>query len=858
MLPESAARSTDSGATQAPGDADREPAGGSKSGATLQGVPTLDRLKPGPPKPFAPTDRHAASPDNSRSNEDYDTDSDSVDEPPDSDVSEANLETQSEADAPNDADDRHEVDSDDGADAERSDENDSSPPHVEDPGAELGRSDSAVDKLRRERRQAYGPVEKVEKAASSEVDSDEETPSDHSTEDAPATRTEDGTESALPAPDQLKTSMDRMSAPPEAVKSSADGANPDVGRTELENQFGYESIVEHEDLIRIRSTLPDARFDLRIDDMIYTEIEAERLASLIIGGDILVVDAISTGNDDWAPLSKHPALAELRRHSADSVQDVLGPEDEDEAAEDPPAPTDEKDDPERIEDSDDTPERRDDPSDPPEDSRSGALATIAISVAILGLAAVAVIWMGERSENTDGNSKSPGAAGAGSTQSGADESNTNQPGANAESEADEAATEPSVGVTNALASARRTLHRATEFDPTDADLQRRTAEYLESEGEHRRASKIYDRLWQEEQHDRSFVDHYLNLLLQGGRYSQVRRTALDAIQAFDETDRYESIYETSIDEDPRLDDYTYTDLGEQSDVTAARPADEIDFRGYALTGPSGDIEYLFAPDGIDEESWRDRVAAWRLCELVACGFELPRTRPASVERSELEALLAAGSEESETRLSELDWSTTENGSERVRGALRDWPGEVKRWPIEQHDVWRNWLSIHEDPQWDRTVKEALAGLEKSERDAFALGTIDHWTVRRLTAQLSGILTFDYLTNNWDRFRPESEDFGAANHVTSRSFVTIRTDTAFQERGSRRVEGRFNWTDRFSRDQLLSLKMLNKRRARSVLYPDLSGSERQKFFIFWRQRKRILNRVDHLSGRHGRDAVLFFE
>lgn len=855
MLPESATRSKDAGTAQPRGDADREPTGGSKSGATLQGVPTLDRLKPGPPKPFSPTDRHAAPPDKPRSNEDYDTDSDSVDEPPDSDVSEANLETQSEADAPNDADDRHEADSNDGAEAEPSDENDSSPPPIEDSGAELGRSDSAVDKLRRERRQAYGPVEKVEKAASSEADSDEDAPADDSTEDAPTTKSDDGTESTLPAPDQLKTSMDRMSAPPEAVKTSADGANPDVGRTELENQFGYESIVEHEDLIRIRSTLPDAQFDLRIDDKIYTEIEAERLASLIIGGDILVVDAISTGNDDWAPLSKHPALAELRRHSADSVQDVLGPEDEDEAAEAPPEPTDEGKDAEGIEESDDSPERSDDPSDSPENSRSGALATIAISVAILGLAAVAAVWLGERSENTDGNSESPGSEGTVSTESSADESNTTQPGANAESEA---AREPPVEVTNALATAHRTLHRAAEFDPTDADLQRRTAEYLESEGEHRRASRIYDLLWRKGKDDRSFVDHYLNLLLQGGRYSQVRRTAIDAIQTFDETDRYESIYETSIDEDPRLGDYNDTDLGELSDVTAARPADKLDFRGYALTGPSGEVEYLFAPDGLDEESWRDRVAAWRLCELVECGFEIPRTRAASVERSELETLLAAGSEESEARLSELDWNTTQNGDEYVRGALRNWPGDVHRWPIERHDVWRNWLSIYEEPEWDRTVKEALDGLDKNERDPLVPEPIDHWTVRRLASQLSGLLTFDYLTNNWDRFRPEPDDFGAANHVTSQSFVTIRTDTAFQERGSRRVEGRFNWTDRFSRDQLLSLKLLNKRRARSVLYPALSGSERQKFFIFWRQRKRILNRVDHLSRRHGRDAVVFFE
>ena len=131
-------------------------------------------------------------------------------------------------------------------------------------------------------------------------------------------------------------------------------------------------------------------------------------------------------------------------------------------------------------------------------------------------------------------------------------------------------------------------------------------------------------------------------------------------------------------------------------------------------------------------------------------------------------------------------------------------------------------------------------------------------IREIARQLSGILSFDYLTNNWGRFEKEEAVYGASNHFADGRFVTLRTDTVFQRRNSTRVKGRFGWISRYSRDMIASIRLLERERLAPILYPDPSPFEEAKFDIFWEQRERLLEQVSTDIDKYGRKDALYFE
>jgi hypothetical protein len=220
----------------------------------------------------------------------------------------------------------------------------------------------------------------------------------------------------------------------------------------------------------------------------------------------------------------------------------------------------------------------------------------------------------------------------------------------------------------------------------------------------------------------------------------------------------------------------------------------------------------------------------------------------------------------ESEADNLRWTEADGADGQQRdylyGALKAWPGAVVGWPIERTDIWRPWLWVHNDgASLDASVADALAPLDEAGRSDLKdrlLEETGEATVRRLAAQLSGVLTFDFLTNNWGRFAEDEAAYGTANHFRDGRFVTLRTDTVFQGRTSTRVEGRFKWATRFSRDTVASLRLLSPELARDVIYPDPTAEQEAKLDIFLDQRRRVLEHVDALVAKHGRDAVLAFE
>ncbi len=418
-------------------------------------------------------------------------------------------------------------------------------------------------------------------------------------------------------------------------------------------------------------------------------------------------------------------------------------------------------------------------------------------------------------------------------------------------------------VGEAVQAAHSTLGEATAVDVSDADLQREVADRLAEQGDARAASRIYNVLWERSAGNTELANRYIDLLMDTERPRRARRVAIQALGFADEGAGFEETFAETLEADDTLGSWNPVELDDSSGIASLGASSDVDYSGLVLRDDAGQPVGLWRPATDEDGPWRDSIAAWRLCQILSCQFAIPRTRPSRISRSSFEAKFDGESRDLVPE--EFDWVTREGPDggevEYLYGALRDWPGEMTRWPIEEYDVWRPWLTAGRETEvMERPVSEAIGDFEDlgdGRLHERILAESEGLEVRPVARQLSSIITFDFLTNNWGRFEDDETDYGASNHFADGRFVTIETDTVFQRRKSTRVKGRFRWVSRFSGDMVRSIRLLDKQSTREMLYPDASSIERAKFNIFWEQREVLLSRVDELTDEHGRDDVLLF-
>jgi hypothetical protein len=478
------------------------------------------------------------------------------------------------------------------------------------------------------------------------------------------------------------------------------------------------------------------------------------------------------------------------------------------------------------------------------------LGTLAVAAGLLIIAGVGYVYLSSPSaDGSDRSSQAKGRATADPAQGGE-------------------ATKAEPGLDEAIGAAQQTLDRALAVDPNATETQLQAARRL-TDGEHwKKAAAVWTHLWDQGDRasifDRSTTTTYLDALEGAGRHAQLRRVALDASQRFAEGDAFAQRFRASIDADPELGNTDPVQLESLAWLTSIADPGGPDMPGLALRDESGEVTRVFLPQRRWQNAgrhWRDAVATWRLCTILPCGFQVPKTQPAQVKRSTLETLASPHLKSlSEAAGKSFVW-TEADGEDVLRGALMEWPGALKRWPIEAFEVWRPWLDADAPASnLETPIEEAFAPFADiaDGYDAAAISGARDASLRDIARQLSRLLLTDYLLNNWGRFASQSEDFGSRNHIADGRFVTVRTDTAFQLRNSTRVKGRFRWTSRFSRDAIDAIDLLERGDLADHLFPKTRAVERNKMEIFWDQRDRALQRVDALVGQHGRDPVFVFE
>ena len=178
-------------------------------------------------------------------------------------------------------------------------------------------------------------------------------------------------------------------------------------------------------------------------------------------------------------------------------------------------------------------------------------------------------------------------------------------------------------------------------------------------------------------------------------------------------------------------------------------------------------------------------------------------------------------------------------------------------------MWTPWLQQSSSPKiLDTTLAKAVSAwredpvTEKNYKRVLSrAGALD---TKGLAHQISDMLVFDFLVGNWDRFSGVPEWYGANCQFADGQIVSIDNGAAFPSFANKKVSGRFDRVERFSRSFIHALRLLDKKGTRDRLFPGDSRKETGRFKRFWKQRAAVLGRVDELIERHGEDAVLFFD
>jgi hypothetical protein len=369
----------------------------------------------------------------------------------------------------------------------------------------------------------------------------------------------------------------------------------------------------------------------------------------------------------------------------------------------------------------------------------------------------------------------------------------------------------------------------------------------------------------------SRADTFARALLAEERFELARELLIEAMVATSVRPHLKEAFNEALAADPALRQEVVT-LGVDEKIDSIRALGG----GHSVTlrmTQRGQNAFAYKPAqqawGFDGHGWRVEVAAYLLCELISCPFEVPLNRPARISREHFEELYGRIDGDWQAtyteRFEELVWEE-EAGPDGVRreylyGTLKDWVPRFVDWPIEYTDVWEDWLDVRFHPaNLDEPFADALAPLEEHADGAFydkILAEDSQPQLRDVARQISALLVFDYVTHNFDRFSSKPEYYGVNNQYADGTFISLDNGAAFPLKALEDMDPRIELTTRFSHRMLTALRALSADAVDEILFPDASSVERRRLELFWQQRDKLMQRVDALIAHYGEERVFEF-
>jgi hypothetical protein len=325
--------------------------------------------------------------------------------------------------------------------------------------------------------------------------------------------------------------------------------------------------------------------------------------------------------------------------------------------------------------------------------------------------------------------------------------------------------------------------------------------------------------------------------LDAGDWDRARSFAAKALALGAPRDEAGAVFGDAVQSDESLVVLPPKTLPRGAITKAAMAADRV-----LVTLDDGTSAY-FAPSLAREpDAHLPLLAAHTLCRLVDCAFELAATQHVRISPDALRDALVEPAKGNQLSLDDLNTTTTDE-AEYVEGALVKLPGERARaFPIGSHEVWRPWLAAED---LDTAAAQSL-------RDQLGADASDAGATRELRRQLSSLLTFDYLVNNWTRL-PDDAASAPTTLVLDGDLLSVRHSAAFATRSSKRVSGRFAWVEVFDRNLVARIRLLDPEVVDPLLFDmddPISSARRDEF---WKQREELLEVVEDAHREHG-DAI----
>lgn len=262
--------------------------------------------------------------------------------------------------------------------------------------------------------------------------------------------------------------------------------------------------------------------------------------------------------------------------------------------------------------------------------------------------------------------------------------------------------------------------------------------------------------------------------------------------------------------------------------------------------------------------YRSGIAYYRLCQILGCSFDTPVTRPVRFSKADFNTLYNA-SDSSKNRgyrskFEHLIWAT-ENGTKYMYAGYKEWISPFDGFPIEVTGVWSPYLKnpATNPPDVKPFLRSLLAGARPDAPKPVTklVEFAGDMTTRDILHQISDIILVDYLTNNWDRFSGDVNNYGANCHFQPGGIIAIDNDAAFPPWHAPRVVRRLNLVQMFSRDLVANLRVLDPDKLLHHLFPDPTKEELKSFERFKERRIDALKYIDGLIDKKGEDKVLVF-